>query len=118
MRLMHEKDPAMNHERAFRTLSIQHRLHIGVTVPRPGLDDAGHPWPEVPRHSERRPALAFRTLFQWLRRRSARSCPPLDGPAEHPACPPRPSHRPISPSRPKEGARRVQITGRVSDRCS
>ena len=85
MRYMHEKDPAMNHERALRTLSIQHRLHIGVAAPRPDLDDASHQWPDVPRRSDMRPALAFRTLFQWLRRRGARSRRPLDGPAEHPA---------------------------------
>jgi len=58
------KDPAMNHERALRSLSIQHHLQIGVTAPRPGFDDGSDRRPEAPRPAAVRPALTLRTLFR------------------------------------------------------
>lgn len=68
MPFMHQKDSAMDHERALRALSIQHRLHIGAAAPRPGLSGGSEPRPQAPRRAGARTAPALRTL--WRRRRS------------------------------------------------
>ncbi len=57
----------MNHERALRTLSLQHHLHIGATAPRPAFDDGHDRRPEAPRIATHRPALTLRTLFRRSR---------------------------------------------------
>jgi len=57
----------MNHERALRSLSIQHHLHIGATAPRPVLDDGHDRRPEAPRAPQARPAATLRTLFRRSR---------------------------------------------------
>lgn len=83
MRSTCEKDAVTNHERALRTLSIEHRLHIGVATPRPGVDDGSQHLPEAPRRGEALPALTLRTLLRyaagrpWRRRGPRRSGGPL-----------------------------------------
>ncbi|MEJ2668635.1 MAG: hypothetical protein P8Z81_16340 [Deinococcales bacterium] len=57
----------MNHERALRSLTIQHHLHIGAAAPRPLFDDGHDRRPEAPRPASARPAFTLRTLFRRAR---------------------------------------------------
>ncbi len=54
----------MNHERALRSLSIQHHLHLGAAAPRPPFDDGSARRPEAPRPASARPSITLRTLFR------------------------------------------------------
>lgn len=56
----------MNHERALRSLSIQHHLHLGATAPRPAFDDGHQRRPEAPRPAAR-PAFTLRNLLRRVR---------------------------------------------------
>lgn len=53
----------MNHERALRSLTLQHHLHIGATVPRPAFDDGSDRRPDAPHPAGTRQAFTLRTLF-------------------------------------------------------